>query len=42
MLQKGRLILRGEAMNIQVNTDHNIQGGHELNAFVERSLNDAF
>lgn len=29
-------------MNIQVNTDHNIQGGESLNAFVEGVLSDAF
>lgn len=29
-------------MNIQVNTDHNIQGSAELNAYVQTSLSEAF
>ncbi len=29
-------------MNIQVNTDHNIQGGQDLNAYVTQTLKDSF
>ena len=29
-------------MNIQVNTDHNIKGSAELNAYVSNSLSDSF
>lgn len=29
-------------MNIQVNTDHNIEGSQELNTYVEGSLSEAF
>jgi ribosomal subunit interface protein len=29
-------------MNIQVNTDHNIEGSAELNAYIEASLSTAF
>lgn len=29
-------------MNIQVNTDHNIQGGQDLHAFVIQNLTDEF
>lgn len=33
---------KGVLMNIQVNCDHNIKGGQDLNAFVESSLTEAF
>lgn len=29
-------------MNIQVNTDHNIEGSAELNSYIESSLSEAF
>jgi ribosomal subunit interface protein len=29
-------------MNIQVNTDHNIEGSADLNSYIESSLTDAF
>ncbi len=29
-------------MNIQVNTDHNIEGSAELNSYIESSLSESF
>jgi len=33
---------RGDFMNIQVNTDHNIEGSVELNSYIETNLTTAF